>query len=358
MTAVPLDAPPAKAEQLASRAPIGQGASDLPPAGPTSCARNYHKRLMRDVRPVTKEIWATAIRARQPDTSLPGRWLFWDGSGILARTARQRQLLRSPQFLEREGRICVHSVLSRGGRIRCLKWKDVPDDYEPPPAKPPAVEAKRPEITDGERRLAAGVTRRVSSRGGLDELAFDTAFYHLVKRAADDVDRYADQDFKPRMCSGVQEMVAFYRKRLRPLAKKEQDALELATSALKAARATLNVALEAAGLEEPLGNGQAGRPLGIEDLVGTVLSAKERASLAAFDPDVEFLAKAREYLTESRFESLEAKQSRPLHKALRTAEIAMYAEINADRLGQLHAAFEAGFEAILEAHRTSCTCGQ
>jgi hypothetical protein len=349
---------PAQGEQLASRAPIGEDADSLPPADAESCARDYHRRLGRDVRTLTGEIWATALEVRKPDNTLPGRWLFWDGSGVLARTARQRKLLRSEQFLEREGRVCVHSILARGGRIRCLKWKDVPDDYEPPPDKRPAVEAKRPEITDGERRLAAAVARRVSSRGGISELAFDSAFYHLVKRAADEIDRYAGQDFKPRLCSGVPEMVAFYRKRLVLLEKKEEAARELATDALEAGRASLEVALEAAGRAAEPGAGEAVRPMGLEDLLGTVLTAEEAASLASHEPDLDFLAKAREYLTDERLDAMDKKQSGPLRKALRTAEIALYAEINADRLGQLHAAFESSFEAILEAHRASCSCGQ
>jgi hypothetical protein len=340
---------PAQGEQLASRAPIGEDAESLPPADSQSCALDYHRRLGRDVQPLTGEIWATALEVRKPDDTLPGRWLFWDGSGVLARTARQRKLLRSQQFLEREGRVCVHSILARGGRIRCLKWKDVPDDYEPPPEKRPAVEATRPEIS---------AARRVSSRGGLGELAFDSAFYNLVKRAADEIDRYAGQDFKSRLCSGVPEMVAFYRKRLVLLEKKEEAARELATDALQAGRASLDAALEAAGRAAELGAGEAGRPMGLEDLLGTVLTAEEAASLANHEPDLDFLAKAREYLTDERLEAMDKKQSGPLRKALRTAEIALYAEINADRLGQLHAAFESSFEAILEAQRTSCSCGQ
>jgi hypothetical protein len=307
---------------------------------------------------LTGEIWTTALEVRKPDDTLPGHWLFWDGSGVLARTARQRKLLRNQQFLEREGRVCMHSILARGGRIRCLKWKDVPDDYEPPPEKRPAAEAKTPEITDGERRLAAGVARRVSARGGLSELAFDSAFYHLIKRAADEIDRYASQDFKPSLCSGVTEMVAFYRKRLVLLEKKEEAARELATDALEAGRASLDRALEGFGRAAELGVGEAGRPMGLEDLLAAALTAEEAASLASHEPDLDFLAKAREYLTDERLDAMDKKQSGLLRKALRTAEIAFYAEINADRLGQLHAAFESSFEAILEAHRASCSCGQ
>ena len=357
VAAVP-DMASAQEEQLASRAPIGSGAGDVPPADPEACARAYHKRLGRDVRPLTEEIWPTALNVRQPDTSLPGHWLFWDGTGVLARTARQRVLLRSQQFVEREGRICARSILVRGGRIRCLKWKDVPADYEPPEETPLAAEAKRPEISDDERRLAAGVSQSVSSRGGLSELAFDTAFYHLVKRAADEIDGYAGQDFKPRICSGVPEMVAFYRKRLSLLEKKEREARERATDAVEAGRASLDAALQSAGRAAASGDGEAGRPTGLEDLLRTVLTAEEAASLASHEPDLDFLSKAREYLTGERLDAMDKEQSGPLRKALRTAEIALYAEINADRLGQLHAAFESSFEAILEAHRTSCSCGQ
>ena len=96
----------------------------------------------------------------------------------------------------------------------------------------------------------------------------------------------------------------------------------------------------------------------MQDLLGTVLTAEEAASLASHEPDLDFLSKAREYLTGERLDAMDKEQSGPLRKALRTAEIALYAEINADRLGQLHAAFESSFEAILEAHRTSCSCAQ
>ena len=351
-------APAANSEQFASRAPIAQGASDIDRSDPLACARAYHTRLSRDVRPLTEEIWPTAVRMRKPDTTLPGHWLFWDGSGVLARTARQRRLLRSPQFLEREGRVCDHSILARGGRIRCLKWRDVPDDYEPPAAKPAPVEARRAEITDGERQLAAGVTRRVSARGALDELAFDTAFYHLVKRAADEIHRYAEQEFKAGLCSGVPEMLTFYRKRLQPLTKREGDASELAGRAREAAGETLQAAIEAFGLKATVGEGEAGRPIGLKDLIATVLTPRERASLDAYDPDLELIAKARDYLSDERLEGIEKTRRGALRKALRTAEIALYAEFNADRLGQLTAAFETSFETIIEAHRTSCVCGK
>lgn len=349
---------PAAAEQLASRAPVANEAGALSHSDPESCAHAYHTRLRRDVHPLTEDIWPTAIRVRKPDTTLPGYWLFWDGSGVLARTARQRRLLNNPQFLEREGRVCVHSILARGGRIRCLKWREVAENYKPPPPKPAAVEARRPEITDGERQLAAGVTRRVSSRGAIGELAFDTAFYHLIKRAADEIHRYAGQDFKARLCSGVPEMIAFYRKRLASLARRETEAMALATNAREAAEETFAAAVRVFDLHVDLGEGEAGRPLGLKDLVGAVLTAKETASLDAYDPDLELLARAREYLSDERFEALEKGRRGALRKALRTAEIALYAQINADRIGQLHAAFETSFDTIADAHRSSCVCGQ
>ncbi len=335
-----LAAVPAWSDQVASRAPIAEEKENPVLSDPQSCARVYHKRLMRDIRPLTEDIWPTAVRMRKPDTTLPGHWLFWDGSGVLARTARQRRLLKSPQFLEREGRVCVHSVLARGGRISCLKWKDVPDDYQPPQPKPTSVEASRPEISDGERQLAAGLTRRVSSRGAISELTADTAFYHLIKRAADEIHRYAGQDYKARLCSGVPEMIAFYRKRLASLARKERAAITLAGEAREAAGETFQAAVKLFGLQAITGEGESGRPLGLKDLMGKVLSPKERASLEPYEPDLELLAKLRDYLTDERLDLLPKDQRGTLRKALRTSEIALYAEINADRTGQLNAAFE------------------
>ncbi len=335
-----LAAVPARAEQVASRAPVAEETARPDLSDPQSCARIYHTRLMRDISPLTEEIWPTAVRVRKPDATLPGHWLFWDGSGVLARTARQRRLLKSPQFLAREGRVCEHSVLVRGGRIRCLKWRDVPEDYQQPQPKPTSVEASRPEISDGERQLAAGVTQRVSSRGAISELAAETAFYHLIRRAADEIHRYAGQDFKARMCNGVPEMIAFYRARLASLARKETAAVTLAGEAREAAGETFQVAVTSFDLKAITGEGESGRPLGLKDLMGKVLSPEERASLEPFEPDLELLAKVREHLSDERFETLPKDKRGALRKALRTAEIALYAEINADRIGQLNAAFE------------------
>jgi hypothetical protein len=351
------DLTPGAAELLASRAPIAEERSSPLSSDPQACARAYYERLRRDVQPLTEDIWPTAVRMRKADPTLPGHWLFWDGSGILARTARQRRLLRSTQFLERESRICVHSVLARGGRIRCLKWQDVPADYEPPAPKAPSVQATRPDISDGERQLAAGVTRRVSSRGGIVELAAGTAFYHLIKRTADEIHGYAGQDFKAGLCTGVLEMIAFYRKRLASLERKEDDAVRLAANARQAAGQTFQAAASVFELKAITGEGESGRPLGLKDLFEEVLSAKERASLEPYDPDLELLEKARNYLSDERFETLGKARGGALRKVLRTAEIALYAEINADRIGQLNAAFATSFETILDAHKAACVCG-
>jgi hypothetical protein len=343
-------------ERVASRAPIERDGLATADEAPRSCAQIFHKRLQTVVAPLTGRIWPTALNLREPDETLPGYWLFWDGSGVAAKTARQKRLLSGTVYLERENRVCAQSVLARGGRIRCLKWRDVPDDYEPPPAKTPPDAADKPRISDGERAIAAAISRRVSSKGALDELAFGTAFYHLVKRTADELDRYASQDFKAQICAGAPEMAAFYRVRLAPLEKREAAARDRAATALESALEAQDEAARAFGLAL-MGDGEEGRdPIGIADVLKAALTPDENARIEGLEPDLELLTAAREMLSEERFAAIENVRREALRKALRTSELAIYAGLDADRVGQLHALFDSSLAAIVEAHRTSCTC--
>ena len=153
---------------------------------PEMCAKRYHAKLGAEVLTRAQATLTIADAMRTPAAGMPGHWLFWDGSGIIARSARQRRLLATQQIHISENRMCVRSILARGGRIRCLKWKPIPAGYVPPKPNLPKVDPIKTEISPAERRIASQLGSRVIRKGAFAELEHGTAFYHMAQRTSDE----------------------------------------------------------------------------------------------------------------------------------------------------------------------------
>lgn len=347
------DDPPAASAPQSAPQPLPdsvQGAS----APATACARRYHTRLASEVLPLAALTQSTAdsLRALRAD-AMPGSWLFWNGSGIAARTAHQQSLLAVPLVDTNANRLCTRQILARGGRIRCLQWEPLPPDYEPPTVKPTDVEPSKPEITPAERRIAARLSRRVTARGRFPEFDRNTAFYHIAQRTTDELLAYAGQPYRDVICSGALEMAGFYRRQLLPLRKRATQSAALHRLTLKTARETAAVAIGAASLPSDVEFDYSGT---IRALLSPVLTSVELTAATAPEDPMKQLENARKYLTETRFDELPAEQREILRKALRNVEFAIYAGHEEMHLSRLTRAFDIALDEIKRIHRETCTC--
>jgi hypothetical protein len=340
-------ASPSMAETIAAPAP-SQSAG---------CAARYHTQLANDVLPKAKRTLEVANELRTSSSKqLPGHWLFWDGSGIASRTRRQKRLLATQVIDHRTQRMCVRSVLVRGGRIRCLKWKPIPIGYTPPPPKLPRVDPIKTDITMAERRIAARLSSRVISKGAFFELSHGTALYNLAQRTTNELIGYASQPYRGTICSGAPEMVGFYRDRLQSLLKRATNAEYQKVAARKTAVATMHTAL---GHSTSIADGQSADIAGLlRRLLRKTLTTAELAELPETSNLIGLLKQARTVLTEQRLETLPIEQRRRLVKALRSVEFAFYADYNQRHLRRLGASFQTVFRAILSIHSQECSCNQ
>ena len=221
-------------------------------ATPADCAARYHTHLGRDVLPKARMTQTVADEMRVEVAAMPGYWQFWDGNGITARNAYQQRLLAVQLINRAANRMCVRSILARGGRIRCLKWKPIPEDYEPPPVVVPTVDPTKLEVSPAERRIAAGVARRVVANGAFRELSHGRAFYHMAQRTTDELIAYASQPQRETLCTGARELIGFYRQQLEPLTRKVAQAKQLQGETQAAARLTTRIARPDAGKANPV----------------------------------------------------------------------------------------------------------
>jgi len=337
---------------------LAQGSGTTPPPNQrVGCADRYHARLAREVLPkaeLTLEV-ANQLRTKSKE-HMPGRWLFWDGSGIANRTRRQKRLLAT-QIIDRQSqRMCVRPVLVRGGRIRCLKWQPIPAGYTPPPPKITKTAPIKTKITMAERRIAARLRSRVISKGALYELTHGTALYHLAQRSTDELIGYARQPYRSTICSGAPEMVGFYRARLQSLGKRVIEAARQNDAIHKTAISTIRAAIGASSTHP----GEQSTDLAslLHRLLGKVLTRTEMAELPKKSSSIELLEKGRKFLTEQRLEALPIEQHQRTIKALRSTEFAFYADYNHRHLQRLDASFQTVLNAILTIHSQECGCHQ
>lgn len=319
--------------------------------GPASCAERFHAALGHEVLPRAHATLAVADDLRKELPGMPGYWLFWDGHGIAARSARQQRLLATQQINTLENRMCVRSVLARGGRIRCLKWKPIPAGYKPPPPIVPESGPAKPDISPTERRLAAALGARVIGKGALRELEHGTAFYHMAQRTSDELIAFAGQPFRKSMCTGTNELIAFYRRQLEPLSRRYQRARRLVPETHQAAVA----AARASDEQLPL-SAQPDFATLTRALLKPVLSPQEYEGLPSSDNALALLSHARDLIGDQRFDAMPQDVRRPLRKALRNIEFALYADLNLDRMQRLAESYEAALRAIGVAHERECSC--
>ena len=325
-------------------------------ATPADCAARYHARLGRDVLPKTRMTQTVADEMRVEVPAMPGYWQFWDGNGITARNAYQQRQLAVQLINRAANRMCARSILARGGRIRCLKWKPIPEGYQPPPVVVPKVDPTKLEVSAAERRIAAGVARRVMAKGAFRELAHGHAFYHMAQRTTDELIAYARQPQRETLCTGAKELIGFYRRQLEPLTRKVAQAKQLQSETQTAARLTIRAALfetgKAAASDPP------DYTAAIRALLRPSLDRSDYATLTTTDAPFEVLTQARDVMSDQRFEAMAKQKRARLRKALRNIEFALYADYNARHLRRLSDAFDTTFDAVLDAHARACTCKQ
>lgn len=319
-----------------------------------SCAERYHAALGREVLPKARATLAVADVLRKGLPGLPGYWLFWDGHGIAARSARQQRLLATQQINTLENRMCVRSILARGGRIRCLKWKPIPAGYKPPPPIVPEVDSSKPEITPAERRYAAALGARVIGKGALRELEHGTAFYHMAQRTSDELIAFAGQPFRASVCTGTNELIVFYRRQLEPLTRRHQRALSLAPVTRQAAITAVHAAMGTSEL--PASAAPADFAALLRALLKPVLTRPENDALPADNDALSILSHARDLINDRRFDAIPKNVRGPLRKALRNIEFALYARVNLDRVQRLAESYRAVLQAIRAVHARECTC--
>lgn len=333
-----------------------------------TCAHRYHARLRQDSLPLAITTQTIADELRQVSDDLPGQWLFWDGSNILARTAYQRRLLATPQHDLQTNRLCTNQILARGGRIRCLKWEPIPAGYEPPDPDAPLPEARAPKISAAEFRTASSLASLVIHKGSLQEFARDTALYHLVQRSTDELTKYTDQPYRPTICSGALEMITFYRRQLNPVFGKAERARELYAEIQATSESALRQALKIRSVKQtsdpaPPWSSTAEPEKIASDLdallVGLLTepeqqrwqrTATEGASLRLV------LQKGRDFLTSQAIDALPEAEAESIKKALRNAEFRVYAAHYSNQLARLKGIFHAVLEKIENNHRETCTC--
>ncbi len=334
------------------------------------CALRYHQALQGRVSEAARATKAAAGQLRKPLPGRPGYWLFWDGSGILARTARQKRLLAAPILNWRENRMCVRSILARGGRIRCLKWKPIPKGYEPPEPELPAVDPGKLKISPAERRIARALARRVTRKSAFREFDFNTAMYHMAARTTDELVAYTSQSQTPSLCTGAIEMVAFYRRKLAPLKKIRLQAVMLRRETVVAAQRTIDMALATWRPERPQprtaphhlsddtnSDARAALRTAFNELLSKTMSPSEHQQVRSRKEPIEMLSLTREILTDQRLKKMDARHRGATVKALRNLEFSLYALDNEAGLSRLDDAFEATLRAILAAHERECRCG-
>ncbi|MFY0611789.1 MAG: hypothetical protein JXQ99_09720 [Hyphomicrobiaceae bacterium] len=321
---------------------------------PASCSQRYHALLSSIVLPKARATQTVADAMRIEVDEMPGYWQFWDGNGITARTAHQNRLLAVQQIDRAENRMCVRSILARGGRIRCMKWKPIPAGYVPPPPVVPTVDPTKPEISPAERRIAARLATRVIGKGAFRELMHGRAFFHMAQRTTDELVAYASQPHRETMCTGAKELIGFYQRQLEPLSRKVTQAEQLQTETQVAAVATIRVALPDENTATPSGSPDFAALLGT--LLLPVLNKDDHIIVTASGDPLRVLTQARDLLNDQRFEAMPKNRRGPLRKALRNIEFALYADYNLRRLRQLNRSYEATFKAIGDAHGRSCSC--
>lgn len=318
------------------------------------CALRYHAALGTEVLPLARKTQAAADTLRQPRPEMPGQWLFWDGSGVLARTAHQQRLMSVPLINWQANRLCSNQILARGGRIRCLKWEPIPEGYQQPEPKLPTSDPTTPEITDAERRMAGRLTRRVSRKGAFAEFAFNTPLYHVAQRTTDELIVYASQPYRPTLCSGAREMIDFYTRQLRPIEKLAADATRLNKATIPAASGALQAALG-----RPINTSDA-NPATIANLLNDVLDKaltdEERSTITTKTISVERLSEIREHLTDARFDALPELDAKRLRKALRNIEFRIYAHYTEENIWPLERSFKEALEKIRNLHAKKCVC--
>jgi len=321
---------------------------------PATCAQRYHAKLGGDVLPKARRTLTIADAMRTKGSDMPGYWLFWDGSGIAARNAHQQRLLAMQPIDRDENRMCVRSILARGGRIRCMMWKPIPAGYKPPPPVVATVDPTKLEVSPAERRIAASLSSRVVGKGAFRELAHGRALYHMAQRTTDELIAYTSQPHRETLCSGANELIGFYRRQLQPLSRKAKQSAQLKMETRAAAHATTRVAL-ADRIETPQSD-PADFTRALRALLKPVLDRHEYATLTASQEPFRVLARARDLLSDQRFDAMAKRTRGHLRKALRNIEFALYADYNALHLHRLNHAFETTLNAIREAHGHACTC--
>ena len=335
-------------EASREEAVTGQGATKM-------CSRAFHDDLANKVHPAAIELPALIKDMRTAVDAHPGRWMFWANSGVTARGRRLRRLEKAPQLLVSGGQMCVHSVLARGGRIRCLKWRTKPQNYQPPPL--PADDAEGLEVTAMDRRAARALSGVVRSRGAFPRYRHGAAAFHLVKRTADEVIAYAKQPYRETICTGAVEMADFYTRRLAKLTAEVEAAETLLVGLREAAGKAVAAATSPNSSEQSSAvDADTDWASAIREVVAPYASGEALGGLKSKSDAFAVLAQAREFLNVDAMAETAAERRKATLRAMRSIEFALHAEFKHRQLKALAGQFGRVFHGIRVAHAANCMC--
>ena len=322
--------------------------------GSNLCSTKFHSKLGTLAHPLAAATQTAADVMRNPSSTLPGQWLFWDGFGIAARTARQKLLLATPIINERDNMMCERSVLVRGGRIRCLKWQPIPPGYKPPEPAQAATSSTQPKISRAERRMARNLSALVVRKGAFRELEHDTPLFHIAQRATDELVAYTAQDHRNTLCTGVGAMLSFYRRTLKPIYLQAVVSRELLAETRSAA---ISATFAFLGKDTQFGKDTAPDLNAVlPGILKSMLTEEEISIISNAGSAIKSLEEARNILTDQRMETIPATRKNALLKTLRNLEFMIYATHASARWSALRDSFEVTLQAIATSHRNACDC--
>lgn len=331
----------------------------------TRCAAPYHAALENIDNRLGKRLADLAKFLNTPSLDLPGRWLVPDAPG------RRSAGFDGDKFVD--GNKQCANLVRRAGRIRCMKWEPLTYD--------PVVEAQRPVVPDPtpeEIQTYQLLEPWMRSRGAGAEFRYEGRFVWATTKLAEDFKSYIGQPPHPALCSGAEQVVEVFSKKIRGLreriAEVEATAATIRQQALARLAQLRAVAAQSPASETHVANAATGPAATSRDLGDR--SVGEPADLAAWVDTVAALATTREQADAVRAISkpleklkqalgyLRPKQATPVAReiraegiaTLRAAEATFYADVMVSRFHEIDEVFIGSIDGAQRAYSTNCTC--
>ena len=330
-----------------------------------SCSDSYHAALAA-IHAANGERLKRAVRAMSlVDDRLPGRWLFWGPAG---HTGKQKI---ETQF------VCT-SFLIGGERARCGRFEQR-RIAGPIPAQVAAKAA-----TADELKALRLVDETVKGKGALVEFGGNGRYKVMSERFADDLRGYATQPKHPALCTGSEDLVAFYRETLAPLRKRISVVAAATAQTRKLAHARFQIAaaalsVTAGGVLASSGDGGIAAAEGdakqapasadpppvpashrdmVIELIRLAADGDVARAVAGGETDIAVLLRAQAWVASERAHELLPTQRQTLLAALQLIEASVYADTLRVRYVEIDETLFGSLEQLASAQRSSCTCSE